>query len=172
MDLITVTAAPGAPTTLANPTDIAICRLLAAGPVPTVAMARQLGVPERTVRYRLSRLRQTGAVVSGSDGLHRQTAPVPTSGDAEPVRIVGVPPPGIAGPRVARDLGAAGLDEQAIGGSAAGGRGRWVPIAILATLGVALAAAAVLGRRSPHSATPSLAAPPDDAIDWERWAVW
>jgi hypothetical protein len=56
----------------ANPNDAAICRLLAAGPAPTTALAERLGVPERTVRHRLYRLRQAGRVVSGADGLHHR----------------------------------------------------------------------------------------------------
>lgn len=71
------------PEALANPTDTAICRLLAAGPAPTATLATRLGVPERTVRHRLYRLRQAGAVVTGADGLHRlAVAPpgAPTSG--------------------------------------------------------------------------------------------
>jgi DNA-binding transcriptional ArsR family regulator len=66
----------------ANPTDTAICRLLAAGPAPTMTLAVRLGVPERTVRHRLHRLRQAGAVVSGRDGLHRLAAPVLPTGPA------------------------------------------------------------------------------------------
>ena len=60
---------------LANPTDAAICRLLAAGPARTVAIAAWLRVPERTVRHRLYRLRQAGAVVSGTDRLHDLAVP-------------------------------------------------------------------------------------------------
>lgn len=69
----------------ANPTDTAIRRLLAAGPAPTVALAARLKVPERTVRHRLCRLRQAGAVVSGRDGLHRLAAPVPPTPVAGPL---------------------------------------------------------------------------------------
>lgn len=56
-------------------TDAAICRLLASGPLPTITIAEQLAIPDRTVRHRLSRLRQAGVVVTGSDGLHCLVAP-------------------------------------------------------------------------------------------------
>lgn len=60
---------------LANPTDAAICGLLAAGPLPTAALAERLGSPERSVRHRLYRLRQAGSVVTDLDGLHHLAAP-------------------------------------------------------------------------------------------------
>jgi hypothetical protein len=60
----------------ANPTDIAICRLLAAGPLPTAALAERLAIPERTTRHRVYRLRQAGAVITGIDGLHHLAVPV------------------------------------------------------------------------------------------------
>jgi len=91
----------------ANPTDAAICGLLGAGPAPTAALAARLEVPERTVRHRLYRLRQAGAVVSGRDGLHRLAAPVtptPVAGPlptrATPVVDLAAPAPAarIAGP--------------------------------------------------------------------------
>jgi hypothetical protein len=95
----------------ANLTDAAICRLLAAGPAPTVALAARLGVPERTVRHRLYRLRQTGVVVDDSGGLHWLTVPVtaaPIAGrlppPAVPVVDLAVPVPATlaAGPLPAR----------------------------------------------------------------------
>ena len=70
---------------LANPTDSAICGLLAAGPLPTAALAVQLGIPERTARHRLYRLRQAGAVVTGMDGLHHLAAPATTAPIAGPL---------------------------------------------------------------------------------------
>ena len=69
----------------ANPTDIAICRLLAAEPLPTAALAARLGSPKRSVRHRLFRLRQAGTVVSGPDGLHHLAAPVPAAPIAGPL---------------------------------------------------------------------------------------
>ncbi|HVA87725.1 MAG TPA: winged helix-turn-helix domain-containing protein [Candidatus Saccharimonadales bacterium] len=62
-------------------TDAAIRRLLADGPLPTAAIAGRLAIPERTARHRLVRLRQTGDVVTGMDGLHRLAAAVPSGGD-------------------------------------------------------------------------------------------
>jgi biotin operon repressor len=61
----------------ANPTDAAICRLLAVEPLPTAAIADRLGASERTVRHRLYRLRQAGAVVTGPDGLHSLAGSAP-----------------------------------------------------------------------------------------------
>ncbi len=70
-----------------SPTDTAICRLLAAGPLPTAALATGLGIPERTARHRLYRLRQAGTVVSGPDGRHRLAAPVPAAPTAGSVHL-------------------------------------------------------------------------------------
>ena len=58
------------------PSDAAICRLLAAGPLSTASIAKRLAMPERTVRYRLGELRRAGFVASGIDGLHRLADPV------------------------------------------------------------------------------------------------
>lgn len=73
----------------ANGTDAAICRLLAAGPVPTAELAARLAIPERTARHRLYRLRQAGAVVTDDDGWHRLADPLP--GLAAPALVAGVP---------------------------------------------------------------------------------
>ena len=88
-----------------NPTDAAICGLLAAGPLPTRDLATRLVIPERTVRHRLYRLRQAGTVVSGPDGLHHLAAPVPAAGIAGglPARDSPVPAAPIAGPLPPRD---------------------------------------------------------------------
>ena len=94
------------------PTDAAICRLLDSGPLPTAALAARLGIPERTTRHRLYRLRQTGVVVTGPDGLHRLAAPVPAvsiaGGSPAPAAPAGdlaapVPVAPITGPVPARD---------------------------------------------------------------------
>ena len=94
------------------PTDVAICRLLAAGPLPTRDLATRLAIPARTARHRLYRLRQTGVVVSGPDGLHRLAAPVPAvsiaGGSPAPAAPAGdlaapVPVAPITGPVPARD---------------------------------------------------------------------
>ena len=90
--------------TLTYPTDAAICGLLAAGPLPTAALAARLAIPERTVRHRLYRLRQAGTVVSGPDGLHHLAAPVPAAPVAGPVHLAApVPAAPIAGGLPARD---------------------------------------------------------------------
>lgn len=72
---------------LAHPTDAAICRLLAGGPLPTAAIAARLAIPERTARYRLARLRQAGSVSTGIDRLHRLAEIAPpdlATADASP----------------------------------------------------------------------------------------
>ncbi|MDA8201297.1 MAG: winged helix-turn-helix domain-containing protein [Chloroflexi bacterium] len=56
-----------------NPTDAAICRLLTAGPLPTAELVARLGIPARTARHRLYRLRQAGAVIDDG-GRHRLAA--------------------------------------------------------------------------------------------------
>jgi len=84
--------------TPANRTDAAICRLLVAGPAPTVAIAARLEVPERTVRHRLYRLRQAGTVVTGPDGLHSLAAPVPPTPVAGPLPTRAAPVVDLAAP--------------------------------------------------------------------------
>lgn len=76
----------------ANPTDSAICRVLAAGPLPTTVLAARLGAPERTVRHRLYRLRLAGSVVTDVDGRHRLAVPaLPARTWPSPVGIEPVP---------------------------------------------------------------------------------
>jgi hypothetical protein len=84
--------------TPANRTDAAICRLLAAGPAPTVAIAARIGAPQRTVRHRVFRLRQAGAVVTGTDGLHRLAAPVTPAPVAGPLPARSAPGTDLAVP--------------------------------------------------------------------------
>jgi hypothetical protein len=55
--------------------DAAIMRLLAAGPLPTRAIAGALGMPARTTRHRVRQLRRSGAVTTGNDGFHRLADP-------------------------------------------------------------------------------------------------
>jgi biotin operon repressor len=83
---------------VANASDAAICRLLAGGPLPTEAIADRLAMPDRTVRYRLARLRQAGVVVTDPDKLHHLAAPpLPTL--ADPVPAIAAPPlPAFADP--------------------------------------------------------------------------
>lgn len=66
----------------ASPTDARILAVLADGPLPTAAIADGLGTPERTIRHRLMRLRQSGRVVTLPDGRHG----VAGSGDAPAAR--------------------------------------------------------------------------------------
>lgn len=108
------------------PTDAAICRLLADGPLPTATIADRLGMPDRTVRHRLRRLREAGAVVSGSDGRHRLAGTVPL--------------PTLVGSR--RGAGSTDLP------ASAEPRG-WAAVAVLAAAGIGLAAAAVIWAARP-----------------------
>jgi hypothetical protein len=88
----------------ANPTDIVICRLLAAGPLPTRDLAERLGIPERTARHRLVRLRQAAVVVSGPDGLHRLAAPVPAAPIAGGLPAPAAPAGDLAAPVLAAPI--------------------------------------------------------------------
>ncbi len=116
-------------------TDAAICRLLADGPLPTAAIAARLAIPERTARHRLRQLRRSGVVVTGTDGLHRLAAPA------------------------GADLAAADVvrDHPASGAPSGEDDGHWTVIALLAVVGIGLAAALV-SRRAPPP--PSPPAPP------------
>ena len=151
----------------ANPTDAAICGLLAAGPLPTRDLATRLAIPERTVRHRLYRLRQAGVVVSGPDGLHHLAAPVPgartagalpargtTASTASiagglPTLAVPVPAAAIAGPVPPRDPPAMPRVASVMmpdhpdrdGASPRQGRG-WGSVAVRAAIAVGVAVAA------------------------------
>jgi len=87
------------------PPDTAICRLLAAGPLPTPAIAVRLAMPERTARHRLHQLRRGGVVVTGDDGLHRLAglAGPNLAGLAGPeiASLAGPNLAGLAGPEIA-----------------------------------------------------------------------
>jgi hypothetical protein len=65
-----------------NPTDLAICGLLADGPLPTAEIAGPLGISARTVRYRLARLQDSGDVCRDEMGRHwlAATSLPPSSG--------------------------------------------------------------------------------------------
>ena len=80
------------------PTDAAICTLLAAGPLPTADLATRLGIPKRTARYRLVRLRQAGLVVTDSDRRHHLAAPLPPAAIAGPVPALAAPAGDLAAP--------------------------------------------------------------------------
>jgi RND superfamily putative drug exporter len=82
---------------VANASDAAICRLLAGGPLPTEAIADRLAMPDRTVRYRLARLRQAGVVVTDPDKLHHLAVP-PLPALAEPAPALADPALAIAAP--------------------------------------------------------------------------
>jgi hypothetical protein len=166
----------------ANPTDTAICRLLAAGPLPTAALAARLAVPDRTVRHRLYRLRQAGAVVTSPDGLHLLAAPATTTGVAGPLpaRDHTATTARIAGPLPARDGAAMALAAPVTAADSPVGDGpsprhacHWGPRAALAVVAVALAVAGGIAIKvgvfrlgppaSPTSAQPSPVSPPGAA---------
>jgi predicted ArsR family transcriptional regulator len=62
------------PPNLDSPTDPLICTLLVAEPMTSTEIAARLAISARTVRHRLMRLRDAGAVVMGDDGLYRREA--------------------------------------------------------------------------------------------------
>jgi DNA-binding transcriptional ArsR family regulator len=62
------------PSGLGSATDRLICDLLAAEPMTSPDLAARLAIPARTVRHRLMRLRDAGAVTVGADGLYRAEA--------------------------------------------------------------------------------------------------
>jgi biotin operon repressor len=82
----------------AYPVDAAICRLLAGGPLPTAAIADRLAMSDRTVRYRLTRLRRAGMVVTDPDRLHRLAAgTLPATDDADSEVAASAPTPATSG---------------------------------------------------------------------------
>ena len=60
------------------PPDAAICRLLAAGPLTTRAIADQISAPERTVRHRIRQLRLQGWLETDFYGAHQLIEPLPS----------------------------------------------------------------------------------------------
>lgn len=151
-------------------TDAAMCRLLAEGPLPTAAIAARLAIPERTARHRLAQLRRSGVVVAGTDGLHR-------------LAVALSPGVAAAGPGLAAtgDGPAAAPGPEAPGAVAPGGKetdggnrvpttlpgGYWTALAVLAVVGIGLAAVAI--RRRPPN--PPLL-PVVDPGDWGPWTGW
>lgn len=156
------------PEVLANPTDTAICRLLDAGPVPTVTLATGLGVAERTVRHRLYRLRQVGAVVSGTDGLHHLAAPVAAAPIAGPLPALAAP---VAAP-----------GQPASDGPSPRHGGHWGARTVLAAAALGLAvvgglAVALVSRRTPSPpplppARPTGFGDAGDPWGWMRGPTW
>ncbi len=147
----------------ANPTDAALCRLLAAGPVPTAEVAARLAIPERTARHRLYRLRQAGVLVTDADGRHRLADPLP--GLAAPLAAGGVPdggplPQADAAPRGGTPVvpePTAGAEPVATADAPVRGLAGTVLVAVL----VVLAAAGAIGVWALRRwAAPAPAAPP------------
>lgn len=120
-----------------HPTDAAICRLLAAAPLPTGAIAARLAIPDRTARYRLGRLRLAGTVLTGSDGVHRLVVPVGSAQTAPE-------PPLAATGTTAEDTG-----DPSSGRSVAG---PLAVVVVLAAFGIGLAA--ILVRPKPRDPPP------------------
>ncbi len=145
-------------TGLDNATDRSICGVLAAtAPLTSGEIARALGTSERTIRYRLRRLRESGALEWGSDGRYRLAAPAvpppsePTAPDTEDT-------PRAAGPRSGHRTGGA------------------VPVVVLAA-GIAAALAAVIwrvwGAASPAPApAPEPAAPAPWPYGTDAFGAW
>ena len=139
------------------PPDTAICRLLAAGPLPTPAIAVRLAMPERTARHRLHQLRRGGVVVTGDDGLHRLAglAGPNLAGLAGPeiASLAGPNLAGLAGPEIAslarpEITGFSGPEMVApasdISAGKAGGLGTVIAVlAVLAVVAIGLAAVAL-----------------------------
>jgi DNA-binding Lrp family transcriptional regulator len=144
------------------PTDAAMCRLLAEGPLPSTAIADRLAMPDRTVRHRLSQLRRAGLVVSGDDGLHRLAGALPALAVAS------------AGPAAAPVTGAPAVIAPGGKETAGGNRvpttlpgGYLTGLAVLAVVGIGLAAVAI--RRRPPDPPPP---PVVDPGDWGPWTGW
>jgi len=81
------------PPGLGSPTDPLICSLLAAEPMTSPEVAARLAIPARTVRHRLMRLRDAGAVTVGEDGVYRVASP-----GVEALPTVAAPGLGLAAP--------------------------------------------------------------------------
>ena len=144
------------------PIDTAICRLLAGGPLPTAAISDRLAIPDRTVRHRLSRLRQAGVVVTDPDKLHHLAAePLPDLADPAPgladlvPALAAEPLPDLADP--APGLAAATASDQP---SPSHG-GHWSPgtVLVATVLGLAVAGVVVVAVGIRHMPTPPAPSP-------------
>jgi DNA-binding transcriptional ArsR family regulator len=88
------------PSGLDSPTDPLICSLLAAEPMTSPEIAARLAIPARTVRHRLMRLRDAGAVRVGEDGIYRVearaawTLPAVAAPDGDPAAVSAMSPTG------------------------------------------------------------------------------
>ena len=168
----------------AKPTDTAICGLLAAGPLPTAALAARLDIPERTVRHRLSRLRQAGTVVTGSDGRHHLAAPAEALAAPGSAAAIAGPLPARAAPAielaapVPLDLAAPVIapDNAVIGASFPRQRWSWGTGTIRAATVLGLAAVAgiaitvVIRRMAPRQApSPPPLPPPGYRYPGDPW---
>jgi hypothetical protein len=145
----------------AYPTDAAMCRLLAEGPLPSAAIAGRLAMPGRTVRHRLYQLRRAGIVVTSMDGLHRLAAP--------DVLDLAAPDGDLA-------ASVGGGDRPASDGPSPRHGGHWGARTVLAAAALALVgglAVALVSRRTPSP--PSPPAPLwgfGNAGSWEARPPW
>lgn len=157
----------------ANPTDTAIGRHLTVGPLPTTALAARLGVPERTVRHRLYRLRQGGTVVTGLDGRHRLAAPaLPAPAEPAPATLAAPVLPARAVPGVAPE-------NPASDGSFPrhGGHPRARAVLAAAALGLAVAGGIAVTARirrmpPPPPTPPTQFGDAGDPWGWTRGPTW
>src|ERR1035437_4813736 len=88
------------PPGLDSPTDPLICGLLAVEPMTSPALAARLAIPARTVRPRLMRLRDAGAVTVGEDGMYRVASLA-----VEALPTLAAPGAGLAAPRAVPTIG-------------------------------------------------------------------
>ena len=154
------------------PPDVAICRLLVGGPLPTTTIVDRLDMPERTARHRLHQLRRWGVVVTGDDGLHRLAG------------LAGPNLAGLAGPEIASLAGLAGPEITGLSGpeitapasdtsaGKAGGLGTVIAVlAVLAVVGIGLAAVALARtiRPDPPQKPPT---PYGHAAGWYQGPAW
>jgi biotin operon repressor len=156
----------------AYPPDAAICRLLAEEPLPTAVIADRLGMPDRTVRYRLAQLRRAGVVFTGDDGLHYLAAPAGPDLAAPAGPDLAAP----AGPDLAApagpDLATRAADDHPVSDMPSGKvGGRGTVIALLAVVGIGLAAVALAHKIRPGP--PPEPPPPNGyAAGWYPGPAW
>ena len=141
-------------------TDTAICRLLAAGPLPSAAIAARLAMSERTARHRLRQLRRSGIVITGTNGIHHLAGalPGPASTGAGPVAAPVTGTPEVIAP--------GGKETDGVNGGPTLPGGYWTVLVVLAVAGIAVVAVSI--RRRP----PDPPAPLVDPGTWGPWTAW
>jgi hypothetical protein len=160
----------------ANGTDAVICRLLAAGPLPTAELAARLGIPARTARHRLYRLRHAGTVVTGADGRHRLAGPArglaAPAAELATTAIAAGTADGASGAVPAVGARMAATADGASGAVPGAGTGHgWPAVGMAVTVGVVglgAAAAILAARRWTAGSVPASPAP---AEPWSSWGT-